>query len=156
MEKLRSFLVFSEGSQRFGLNMSDVERVEKATYIEKLPQAPEFVKGVLNYHGELVPVIELRKIFKLKDREDELTDLIVITRTKKRLLGIWVENVEGVVEKTETEVEDAQRLFLGLDYVKGIFKYADGTVLINDPDKLLNSKEILKLQKALAGKNNDK
>lgn len=150
MEKPESFLVFCEGEHRFGLNLDEVERIEKAVYIEKLLQAPDFVKGVLNYHGELLPIVDIRRIFRLAEREDKLSDIIIIARTGSRVLGIWVERVEGVVEKSADELEDAQRLFLGLDYVKGIFKYQDNTVLINDLDKFLTDKEIRMLQQVIA------
>ncbi len=153
MEKPGSFLVFSEDGHRFGLNLGEVERVEKAAYLEKLASGPEFVKGMLNYHGELLPVINIRKIFLLSDREDKLSDLIIIARTAKRALGIWAEKVEGVVEKEDWEVEEAQRMFVGLEYVKGIFKYADSTVLINDLDKFLTDKEIKMLQSVIRNQN---
>jgi len=150
MEKPRSFLVFSEDSQRFGLNLDEVERIEKAVELETFARSPEFVKGVVNYHGELLPVINIRKIFQLPEREMETSDLLIIARTKKRALAIWAQKIEGVVDKSEAEVEDAQRLFLGLDYVKGIFKYADSTVLINDLDKFLTDRELKMLHKVIA------
>jgi purine-binding chemotaxis protein CheW len=149
MAEAKSFLVFREGEQRFGLNLREVERIEKCVAIESVSVKPEFVKGILNYHGELLPVIDIRRIFQLPEREDSLTDMLIIARTKKRALAIWAESIEGVVEKQAEEIEDAQRLFLGLDYVKGIFKFADKTVLINDLDKFITDRELKKLQRVM-------
>jgi purine-binding chemotaxis protein CheW len=149
MAGARSFLVFREGEQRFGLNLTEVERIEKCVKIEPIATKPEFVKGILNYHGELLPVIDIRQIFQLGDREDKITDMLIIARTKKRALAIWAESVEGVVKKDATEISDAQRLFLGLDYVKGIFKFADKTVLINNLDKFITDRELKKLQRVM-------
>jgi len=107
------------------------------------------VKGVLNYHGELLAVIDIRKIFELKEREDQITDMLIIARTTKRRLAIWAESVEGVIEKKASEIEDAQRLYLGLDYVKGVFKFADKLVLLSDLEKFINERELKKLHKLL-------
>ena len=83
MAKAESYLVFREGEHRFGLSLSEVERIEKAVALEEVTTGAEFVKGVFNYHGELLAVIDIRKIFKLKERENKLTDLLIIASTKK-------------------------------------------------------------------------
>ncbi|MCF7911216.1 MAG: chemotaxis protein CheW [Candidatus Cloacimonetes bacterium] len=149
MAKANSFLIFREGGQRFGLNLAEVERIEKCVEIEDMAAKPEYVKGILNYHGELIPVIDLRRVFQLKEREESLSDMLIIARTARRVLAIWAEAVEGIVEKSGEEIEDAQRFFLGLDYVKGIFKFADKTVLINDLDKFISDREFKKLYKVI-------
>lgn len=155
MEKERSFLVFSEGNSYFGIKLSDVDRVEKSCKLQRLSQQPDFLKGILNYHGATIPILDIRNIFLLPQRQDKLSDLIVIAHTETRQLGIWVEQVEGVVEKSTKEVREAQRLFLGLDYVKGVFCYADQMVVLSDIDKLVSENELKKLHKVLTQKSKE-
>ncbi|MDP8221375.1 MAG: chemotaxis protein CheW [Candidatus Stygibacter frigidus] len=149
MAKSESYLVFREGEHRFGLSLTEVERIEKAAALEEVNIGAEFVKGVLNYHGELLAVVDIRKIFRLKEREDKITDLLIIASTNKRRLAIWAESVEGVIEKKAEEIEDAQRLYLGLEYVKGVFKFEDNLVLLSDLEKFISERELKKLHKYL-------
>ena len=83
MAKSESCLVFREGEYRFGLSLSEVERIEKAVALEEITTGAEFVKGFFNYHGELLSVIDIRKIFQLPALENKLTDLLIIANTKK-------------------------------------------------------------------------
>lgn len=89
------------------------------------------------------------KIFEPREREDELSDLILIVNTAKRRQAIWIERVIDVVSREEEDIKDAQKFFIGLDYVKGVFKYSDQTVILSDIDKLLSDSELRKLKKVM-------
>lgn len=149
MKDSSGYLIFQSGSNKFGIKLEEVEKVEKAVLLESITPMPEFVKGILNYHGELLPVINLMKIFEPREREDELSDLILIVNTAKRRQAIWIERVIDVVSREEEDIKDAQKFFIGLDYVKGVFKYSDQTVILSDIDKLLSDSELRKLKKVM-------
>lgn len=149
MDKTGSYLIFEVSDQRIGVELENVLEVVKAVQVDELGQSPDHVKGILNYHGVIMPVVNLRKIFNYASREDESSDVMIICETSKRKLALWAESVIGVIDKEKQNVLDAQMFFLGLDFVKGIFRYSDDTIILSDIDKFLTDGEMRKLKKIL-------
>ena len=77
-------VVFTLDSQRFALPLSAVERAIRIIEIVPLPKAPDIVIGVINLHGQIIPVVNIRKRFNLSEKEVNLNDHIVISHSKKR------------------------------------------------------------------------
>jgi len=108
------FLAFSVAERRFALPLAEVDRIVAAVEIQGLPQAPAFVRGVVNVGGVLVPVMDLRVLRALPPREMELSDRMILVRpegaapsspgedlsSEGLFLGtfaLWVDEVEGVI-----------------------------------------------------------
>ena len=134
-------VVFTLDSQRFALPLSAVERAIRIIEIVPLPKAPDIVIGVINLHGQIIPVVNIRKRFNLPEKEVNLNDRIVIAHSKKRLLGILVDNVAGVFEFPEHKIITADKIISGIEYVEGVVKLEDGIILIHDIDKFLSLEE---------------
>jgi len=149
MNKLNKLVVFSLDKQLFALHLSAVERIVRIVGITPLPKAPEYIMGIINFQGKFIPVANVRKLFNLPDRDIELNDQLIIANTSLRTIALWVDSVSDVVERAEEEIFKAKKIFLGVDYVEGVFKFEDGMVLLNDLDKFLTLKEITLLKAAL-------
>ena len=134
-------VVFTLDSLRFALPLSAVERAIHIIEIIPLPKAPDIVIGVINRHGQIIPVVNIRKRFNLPEKEVNLNDRIVIAHSKKRLLGILVDNVAGVFEFPEHKIITADKIVSGIEYVEGVAKLEDGIILIHDIDKFLSLEE---------------
>ena len=140
--------------QRYALRLSTVERVIRAIEITPLPKAPEIVLGIVNIGGRIIPVINVRKRFRLPEKEIELGDHLILGQTGRRPVALVVDEVSSVVERPEAEVIAAQEILPGLAYVQGIAKLEDGMILIHDLDKFLSLEEEAALDKALASAQN--
>ena len=81
-------VVFMLDAMRCALRLSCVERIVRLVEIAALPEAPEIVLGIINVHGEIIPVIDLRKRFCLPERELELDSHLVIARTARRRVAL--------------------------------------------------------------------
>ena len=134
-------VVFTLDSLRFALPLSAVERAIRIIEIVPLPKAPDIVIGVINLHGQIIPVVNIRKRFNLSEKEVNLNDHIVISHSKKRLLGILVDNITGVLEFPEHKIITADKIISGIEYVEGVVKLEDGIILIHDIDKFLSLEE---------------
>lgn len=143
------FISFSLGEQRYALRLSAVDRVIRAVEISPLPQAPEIVAGIINLHGQVIPVINMRRRFHLPERDIALTDCLVIAHTARRLAGLVVDAVTGVIEYPEQSIAGAESILPGLEYLEGVVKLQDGLVLIHDLDKFLSLEEESSLTQAL-------
>ena len=94
----QKIVLFSLEELRYALYLSDVVKVERAVEITPLPKAPQVVSGVINYHGEIIPVIDIRKLFRLPQRDIHLEDQFIIARTSQRLVVLVVDSVNGVYD----------------------------------------------------------
>lgn len=149
MNKLNKLVVFSLDEQLFALHLSAVERIVRMVEITPLPKAPEYIMGIINFQGEFIPVANVRRLFNLPERDIELNDQLIIANTSLRTVALWVDSVSDVVERAEEEIFKAEKIFLGVDYVEGVFKFDDGMVLLHDLDKFLTLEEITLLNAAL-------
>lgn len=149
MNKLIKLVVFWLDKQRFALHLSAVERIVRIVEITPLPKAPEYIMGIINFQGKFIPVVNIRKLFLLPERDIDLNDQLIIANTSMRTVAIWVDSVSDVIERAEEEIIKAEKIFLDIDYVEGVFKLEDGIVLINDLDKFLTLEEITLLKAAL-------
>lgn len=146
---MEKYLVFSLDELRIALPLSQVERVIRAIYITPLPNAPAIVSGVINVHGRIIPVVDMRRRFRLEDRRLALTDRFVIARTARRWVVLVVDEVRGVVECPALTRVDGEDILPGLDYVEGVVKLADGLVLIHNLERFLSLAEEETLEHAI-------
>jgi purine-binding chemotaxis protein CheW len=105
--------------------------------------------GVIDYKGILIPVVNVRNMFGMPEKEVDLNDQLIIANTSTRTLALWVDKVLDVIEQDEKEISKAEKFFVGAEFIKGIFKFEDGMVLIHDLDQFLTAKEISLLKAAL-------
>lgn len=137
----QTIVLFSLDELRFALYLSAVERIVRTVEITPLPKAPEIVMGVVNFHGEIIPVINIRKRFNLPAREIELDDQLIIARTSKRLVGLLVDSVSGVHELEHHQLTATEGAFPYADYLSGIASIDNDIVLIHDLEKFLSLDE---------------
>jgi purine-binding chemotaxis protein CheW len=146
----RQLVVFGLGERRYALRLSVVEQIVRVVEITSLPKAPKIVLGVVNVNGRIVPVYNIRSRFRLPDREDSLSDHLIVARTARRAVALPVDIVTGVVVRTVEEVTDVERISPGLEYVEGVVKLEDGLVFIHDLDTFLSLAEEIQLHGALS------
>lgn len=146
---LAHLLIFRLNERRYALAASVVERVTWMVSITRLPAAPSIVLGVVNVQGRVMPVVDTRQRFGLPTREVEPGDKLIIARTARRALVLAVDQVDGVLEYPERNIDTAGEIVPGTDYVQGVAKLDDGLVLIHDLDTFLSLDEEVSLDQAL-------
>jgi purine-binding chemotaxis protein CheW len=145
----QKIVLFSLEEPRYALYLSEVVKVERAVEITPLPKAPQVVSGVINFHGEIIPVIDIRKLFRLPQRDIYLEDQFIIARTSQRLVVLVVDSVNGVFDLEHHQVIDAEESFPFTEYLSGIATIEHGIVLITDLEKFLSLDEERVLNVAL-------
>ena len=145
------FVVFSLDEQRYALPLDAVERIVRAVAITALPKAPAIVSGAINVQGEIIPVLNLRRLNNLPDREIGHDDEFILThfpcvepaQNAFRRVALWVDGVEGVLECAPDDVLPVADLFSGVEHISGAIKRKDGMVLIQDLEQALSAEAIL-------------
>lgn len=149
MWELNQLVVFILDEQKYGLDLSTVERVIPAVEVIALPSAPEVVLGVINMQGRIVPVVDIRKRFRLPEREIDPGHQLIIANTTKRPVALVVDSVRGVVDFPEQEAITAQSILPHLVHVEGVIKLEGGMVFIHNLDKFLSLEEEQALSDAM-------
>lgn len=149
MDNAIKLVIFLVADQRFAIPLFLVERVVSIVEVNPLAKAPDFILGTINFEGEFLPVINMRNVFKLPGKEIDLDDQLVITQTASLKIALWIDKTIEVVELSANEIEKSGKIMLEINQVKGIFKFKDGMVLLQDLDKLLTVEQISLLQAAL-------
>jgi len=144
-----ALVVFTLDGGRYALPLSSVKRVIPAIEITPLPQAPGITLGVINIRGEILPVVNIRKRFRLPEREVDLGDQIILGHTSRRSVAMVVDTVSGVMEAPKERVVIPDKIAPNLRYIEGVVKLEDGIVLIHDLDKFLSLEEEQDLDAAL-------
>lgn len=149
MRREDQIIAFLLDDQRYALPLAAVQRVVRAVEITPLPKAPEIVSGVINVQGEVVPVVDIRRRFRLPERALMPGDQIIIARTSNRTVAIIADTANGVIECPVERFVTAAAIVPGLEYVKGVAKLEDGMILIHDLDSFLSLEEARSLDNAL-------
>ncbi len=143
-------IVFTLEHQQCALRLGAVEKAVRAVEISPLPQAPEIVDGVVNVHGRILPVINVRRRLGLPQRELALTDQFIIAHTARRPLCLVVDDIRAVSDYPEQSLIAPASILPGLEHIEGVVKLDDGLLLIHDLDRFLSLDEEASLTQALA------
>jgi purine-binding chemotaxis protein CheW len=144
-----SLVVFSLEEHRYALLLSVVETALRVVEVVPLPKAPEIVLGVINLRGEVVPVFNARKRFRLSERAILLSDHLLVAKTPGRKVALLVDSVNEVVACPEENLIAAKRVHPEIEYLQGVAKLDSQLVLIHDLAKFLSLEEESSLEEAL-------
>jgi purine-binding chemotaxis protein CheW len=134
-------VVFALDQQRYALHLSAVERIVQVVEVTPLPKASGIVLGVVNVQGRIIPALNIRKRFRLPDRDVNLSDRLIVATTSRRTVALVVDSVSGVVERPASEVVAAAKVLSNMEYVEGVAKLENGMVFIHDLDRFLSLEE---------------
>ncbi len=143
-----TLLQFGAGGQQHALPLDAVEHVSWAVEITPIPEAPPAVVGAVNMAGVVVPVISLRRLVHLPDREVEPSDRLVVIRLACGLVALVVDEVVGVVVVPDCGIAPAGAMGSG-GSVQGLLSQADGLVLVHDIERLLRPADMESLARVV-------
>lgn len=146
-------VTFRLGQEEFGLDVFKVHEILRYQAPTAMPRAPEFVEGVLDVRGALVPVVDLRRRFELPEPAVDDDTRIVLVDFHGERLGLVVDAVTEVLRAPETAVSPPPSYFRGLaaEFIRGIVRLEGRLVVLIDLDRILSTQERLALQQGGEG-----
>ena len=149
-KELLQLVSFTLGDEEFGVDILKVQEINRVIEITKIPKSPEFVDGVVNLRGKVIPVISLRKRFGLPEKEDDKSTRIVVVEIGGKIVGFMVDSVSEVLRIPASTIEPPPPLVAGIDaeYIEGVGKLEDRLLILLDLDKILSSSEFNQLKRA--------
>jgi len=149
MNPPQPLIVFALDQWRYALRLAVVERITWVAEITPLPQAPGIIQGAINVQGIIIPVVNVRRRFRLPEREVALSDHLILARTATRPVALIADEVVGLLEQPQADIAAVDTILPGMDYVAGVAKQEDGLILIHDLDAFLSLEEETTLDAAL-------
>lgn len=146
--KERQLVVFRLHKEEFGVEITDVREIVKVGHITRLPHVADYIEGVTNLRGEVIPVISLRKRFGLEAQNDTENTRIIMLEIKGSMVGFIVDSVTETLRLSEDAIDPPPSNVAGLkaDYLAGVGKLADRLLILLEVDKILTSEENIQLQ----------
>lgn len=145
-------LVFELDSRRYAVDIKCVEQVVRIVDVDLLPEMPRYISGLINYHGDIIPVVDLDFLFNRTSREICLTDQLIIIKTSSLKCALKVDTTIGIVNIDEADYKETEEIIDGIPYLKGIVKDNAGMILISDSEKFFKPEELRKINDLLVEK----
>ncbi|WP_280562138.1 MULTISPECIES: chemotaxis protein CheW [unclassified Chromohalobacter] len=140
----QEYLVFSLGSEEYAVDILKVQEIRGYENVTRIANAPEFIKGVTNLRGVIVPIVDLRIKFNLDKIEYEGQTVVIVVNVADRVVGIVVDGVSDVMTLSSDQIKPAPEFgeTLSADYLSGLGSLEDRMLVIVDIEKLLTSEEM--------------
>lgn len=140
----RQYVIFKLGKEDYGLDIQKVTTIEKIMPAARVPKTPNYIKGVINLRGEIVPVMDLRTKFNLPAVEETEETRIIILKFNEISFGVIVDEVDEVLQLTEEFIENVSNFSndVSMDYILGVGKVDDRIVTLLNLEKLSDINEI--------------
>ncbi|MCX7970950.1 MAG: chemotaxis protein CheW [Negativicutes bacterium] len=130
------------GREEYGLPIMAVQEINRLLSVTRMPQMPDFMEGIINLRGKIIPVVDLRKRFGMPaDEHDENTRIVVID-VAGRTTGVIVDAVNEVIRLTTADVEPAPPAAVsGVNFISGICKVDERLIILLDVTRLFSEQE---------------
>ena len=134
------FLTFKLNDLDYGISIKKVQEIRRWAKVTPLPNTPDYIRGVLNLRGAIVPIIDLRLRFSMEETEYDAFTVIVVVNIAGRLAGIVVDAVSDVLAINPDEQRDAPDIEgqINRQYIAGLAQIEQNLLILLDVDKLVN------------------
>lgn len=141
---IREFLTFRLGNEQYGCDILKVQEIRGYENPTRIANAPEYIKGVINLRGTIVPVLDMRIKFNVCEVKYDTFTVAIILNVANRVLGMVVDSVSDVLQIDEKSIQPAPDFSEGLDvsYVMGLATLDDRMLILVDIEKLMNFEEM--------------
>lgn len=136
-------LAFRLGREEYGVDILKVQEIRGHDPVTRIANAPDYIKGVINLRGMIVPVVDLRHRFGLEVRADDQFSVVIVLNIGKRVIGMVVDGVSDVITLAEADVRPAPQMGAALDadFLLGIGAIDGRMLLLLDIERLMSSDE---------------
>ncbi len=151
---LNQYLSFTLGKEKYGINIVNTREVLESTELTRVPRMPDFMCGVINLRGSVVPVIDLSLKFSMERNIENERNNVIVTEVddgndNKLTIGIYTDSVHKVLTIEPENIEGAPKIGIPIntEFIRGMGKVNDEFIILLNINKILNSHDLNILQK---------
>lgn len=148
----RELLTFTLGGEEYGIDILKVQEIRGYEAVTTIANAPEFIKGVINLRGIIVPIVDMRIKFRLGKVIYDETTVAIILNVANRVVGMVVDGVSDVITLKAEEIKPPPEFGAGLDvrYLRGLGTVDDRMIILVDIERLMSSRDMELVEHAVA------
>lgn len=134
---------FKIGNEEFGVDILNVQEINKMVEITKVPNCPEFIEGIINLRGRVIPIIDLRTRLRLPKIEHDKDTRIIVVEIAGKIIGFIVDSVQEVLRVPVSITEAPPEIVTGInsEFIKSVGKLEDRLLILIDMEKILSTTE---------------
>ncbi len=140
----REFLAFKLGAEEYGIDILKVQEIRGYEAVTRIANSPDFLKGVVNLRGIIVPIVDMRIKFNLGDPSYDQFTVVIILNIGGRVMGMVVDSVSDVTTLSPSQIRPAPEMgtAFNTDYLIGLGTLDERMLILVDIDKLMSSEEM--------------
>ena len=140
---LLQLVTFRVEGEEFGVDILRVQEIIRSMEVTRVPKAPDFVEGVINLRGKVIPIIDLRKRFGIGQKAHDRDTRIIVMEISSAVVGFVVDSVSEVLRLPAETVEPTPSVVASIDsdYISGVGKLDDRLLILLELDRLLGAEE---------------
>lgn len=140
---------FNIGEEEFGVDILRVQEINRMVEITRVPNSPDYVEGVINLRGKVIPIIYMRKRIGMPSKPLDKDTRIIVVEIEKKVIGFIVDSVNEVLRINKSITEPPPTMVAGIDsdFITSIAKLEDRLLILLDLEKILTKTEVEELKK---------
>ncbi|HEY5849581.1 MAG TPA: chemotaxis protein CheW [Lysobacter sp.] len=144
VESADEYLTFALGEEEYGVEILKVQEIRGYDTVTRLPDAPDYIKGVINLRGTIVPVIDMRIKFRLERVEYNALTVMIVLNVADRVVGMVVDSVSDVIQLQSEQIRPVPDIGSAIDrqFITGIGTQGDRMLILLDIERLMTSAEM--------------
>lgn len=142
-------LTFFVDNEQYGIDISRIKEIIAPINITHIPKTPNFVKGVINLRGSIIPVVDIRLKFEMEAKEMDVDTAIIIYEVDRSSIGFVVDKVEDVLTLEEKHISEAPRFGDNIDtsFIEKVAEINDSVIMLLSLEKIFEPNELLDISK---------
>ncbi|HAP36279.1 MAG TPA: chemotaxis protein CheW, partial [Bacteroidetes bacterium] len=147
-DELLQLVSFNIGEEEFGVDILKVQEINRMVDVTRVPNTPEYVDGVINLRGKVIPIIDLRRRFGMERKEKDKNTRIIVVELNSKVLGFVVDAVSEVLRINKSLSEPPPPIIAGIesDYITAIAKLENRLLILLDLERVLTTEEHAELE----------
>lgn len=139
----KQYVVFKLDNEEYGIGIMNVREIIPYKESIKVPNTPDFIEGIINYRGNVTPIICLKKRFNISQRVEDANTRIIVINIGEKQVGFIVDEASQTIKLDESEIDPAPSIVSGVErqYIDGVGKKEDRLVILIDLGKILTDGE---------------
>lgn len=140
-------VIFKLNNEEYGMDIIKINGIEKYQAVVQVPNAPDYVEGIINLRGEVLPIYSLRKKFHLAEKAIDDETRVIVALTNDMKVGFLVDSVTEILNIEEESIDEVPKLLTGINrkYMKSVAKIENRMVILMDVDLLVTDEEKISL-----------
>jgi purine-binding chemotaxis protein CheW len=138
---------FKIEAEEYGVDIMQVQEIIRPTTITRVPRAPDFIEGVIDLRGKVLPIVDMRKRFLIEDKDRDEQTRIVVVNIDDMVVGLIVDSVSEVLRVDNNKIEPPPKIIAGIEaqFLKGVIRLDNRLIIYLDLGKILSASEIARL-----------